>query len=228
MMTDIVTIGDATLYHGDGLEILPTLDKVDATVTDPPYGVELGASKETRAGRGLLKNAYKSYEDTYENFTEIVVPSIKCAVGLAKRAAVFCAGSNFSDLPKPDQMGAVYIKAATGRHSWGFNSLAPIAFYGTAAAMNVRGCRSVVLESSAASKQKGHPCPKPVQWMEWLVDLASVPSEIILDPFMGSGTTGVACVNLGRKFIGIEIERKYFDIACERIDAAYSQMRLFA
>ena len=63
--------------------------------------------------------------------------------------------------------------------------------------------------------------------MNELLYLFSNPNELICDPFMGSGTTGVACANLGRKFIGIEIERKYFDIACERIEAAYAQGRLF-
>jgi DNA modification methylase len=70
-----------------------------------------------------------------------------------------------------------------------------------------------------------HPSQKPVEVMRWCI-----PSDArsVLDPYMGSGTTGVACANLGRKFIGIEIERKYFDIACERIDNAYRQARLFA
>ena len=69
---------------------------------------------------------------------------------------------------------------------------------------------------------------KPVQWVECLIANCGTDDGTVLDPFMGSGTTGVACANLGRKFIGIEIEPKYFDIACERIDAAYRQGRLFA
>jgi adenine-specific DNA-methyltransferase len=73
-----------------------------------------------------------------------------------------------------------------------------------------------------------HPTQKPVSLMMHIVKVSSRAGGVVLDPFMGSGTTGVACVNLGRKFIGIEIERKYFDIACERIEAAYSQGRLFA
>jgi DNA modification methylase len=73
-----------------------------------------------------------------------------------------------------------------------------------------------------------HPTQKPVRVMEWAVSLLPEPALSILDPFMGSGTTGVACANLGRKFIGIEIEPRYFDIACTRIDAAYAQLRLFA
>lgn len=63
--------------------------------------------------------------------------------------------------------------------------------------------------------------------MRWAVNKASLQTEVVVDPFMGSGTTGVACMNLGRKFIGIEIEKKYFDIACERIEQAQKQVRLF-
>jgi site-specific DNA-methyltransferase (adenine-specific) len=73
-----------------------------------------------------------------------------------------------------------------------------------------------------------HPTRKPIALISELVFLFSRPASIVFDPFMGSGTTGVACANLGRKFIGIEMERKYFDIACERIEAAYAQLRLFA
>ena len=70
--------------------------------------------------------------------------------------------------------------------------------------------------------------PKPLSFIIKLVGKASLPDETILDPFMGSGTTGVAAMQLGRKFIGIEIEPKYFDIACERIENAQRQETLFA
>ncbi len=73
----------------------------------------------------------------------------------------------------------------------------------------------------------GHPTAKPIEWMERLVNIASLPGETILDPFMGSGTTGVACAKLGRRFIGIEIDPGYFEIACRRIDEAYRQRDLF-
>ena len=72
-----------------------------------------------------------------------------------------------------------------------------------------------------------HPCAKPIKTWTKLTNRATRYGETILDPFMGSGTTGVACANLGRKFIGIEIEEKYFDIACERIEATQAQGRLF-
>ena len=92
-----------------------------------------------------------------------------------------------------------------------------------------RDCGSVLRVPPVQSMAKNgrvHPTQKPVKLLELLIK--KTPPTIVLDAFMGSGTTGVACANLGRKFIGIEIERKYFDIACERIDAAYSQRRLFA
>jgi DNA modification methylase len=76
--------------------------------------------------------------------------------------------------------------------------------------------------------EKAHPCPRPLDLITHLVGQWVRPETICLDPFMGSGTTGVACAQLGRKFIGIEIERKYFDIACERIDNAYRQQKMFA
>jgi DNA modification methylase len=78
-----------------------------------------------------------------------------------------------------------------------------------------------------SAEKNGHPCPKPVGAWKWLVDKTAPAMGTVLDPFMGSGTTGVACANLGRSFIGIELERKYFDIACERIEAAHAQGRLF-
>ena len=78
----------------------------------------------------------------------------------------------------------------------------------------------------ASEGEKQHPTQKPLALMAWCMKW--IAGKTVLDPYMGSGTTGVACANLGRKFIGIEIERKYFDIACERIDNAYRQQRMFA
>ena len=75
---------------------------------------------------------------------------------------------------------------------------------------------------------KEHPVAYPVALPARCISAATLPDHVVLDPFMGSGTTGVACANLGRSFIGIEIEPKYFDIACKRIEAAYAQGRLFA
>lgn len=229
VLSDIVKIGDATLYHGDCLEILPTLDKVDAVVTDPPYGVNLGdhaGSKDNRL-KHLTKQGYESYQDTPENFKDVVVPAIEMSLDLSDRGAVFSVPPSMWLLPAPTAIGGVYLPNSVGRHSWGFSSLSHCLLYGKGRDVNL-GCKKTAIRNQAPSEKNGHPTPKPLQWMEFIVDLASRQNDTVIDPFMGSGTTGVACANLGRKFIGIEIERKYFDIACERIDAAYAQGRLFA
>lgn len=218
----------ATLYCGDCLAILPHLEGVDCVVTDPPYGVNLGkhgAANEKRPQFRAMAG-YESYEDTPENFDDVVVPAIKKAIGICGRGLVFSAGSMLWNLPKPSCVGGVYLPAGNGRCAWGFQNLAHCAFYGQCPDLNL-GAKHIVLRSTEASEENGHPCPKPIGWMKWAVGLASREEETILDPFTGSGTTGVAAVKLGRKFIGIEIEPKYCEIAKRRIIEAEGQFALF-
>lgn len=218
-----------TLYLGDCREILPSLGKVDAVVTDPPYGVNLGdhgGAADGRTSHVLVKGHYESYSDTEQNLVVIVVPAIELALSISRRGLVFCAGSQMWRFPKADAVGGVYMPSAQGRSKWGFSSLAHCMLYGSAPALNL-GAKATALYSTETAEKNGHPCPKPIGWMRWAVNLASLNGETILDPFMGSGTTGVAAVKLGRKFIGIEIEPKYFDIACRRIEEATKQQDLF-
>lgn len=229
MTARVEQIGDATLYLGDCREILPTLGKVDALVTDPPYGVNLGnhlAAKDGRLDHKLVKMGYINYDDTEDNLIAIIVPAVAAALALSRRGLVFCAGSNVWHFPRADIIGGVFIPSAMGRNKWGFTSFWPCLLYGRAPALHL-GARATALTSTEAAEPSEHPCPKPLGWMTWAVNLTSLVGHTILDPFMGSGTTGVACANLGRKFIGIEIEPRYFDIACRRIDEAYRQPRLF-
>lgn len=90
-----------------------------------------------------------------------------------------------------------------------------------------KGAKATAIYSTETAEKNGHPCPKPIGWMRWIVSLSTRAGETIVDPFMGSGTTGIASVELGRKFIGIEIEPKYFDIAVRRIQAAIDAPDLF-
>jgi DNA modification methylase len=220
-------IGDAELWLGDCPEILPTLGKVDTVVTDPPYGVRLGENNDKRARRhGLGKLPYESTDDTAENFEAVVVPVITKCIETFGRVASFMGGAGISKLPAVSGLGGVYVPSGAGRNSWGFICFHAVLMYGAAPLLN-RGARPTVFYNCDRAEINGHPVPKPISWMRWLVSLASEENETILDPFMGSGTTGVACAQLGRKFIGIEIEPKYFDIACRRIDDAYKQPRLF-
>jgi site-specific DNA-methyltransferase (adenine-specific) len=109
---------------------------------------------------------------------------------------------------------------------WGFAGYNPVLFYGKDP-RDGKGQSSVMTTLTGRPSDDRHPCAKPLGAMVWMVMKASLEGEMVLDPFMGSGTTGVACARLGRKFIGIEIEERYFDIACKRISREYEQLKLF-
>jgi len=232
-MTNPVVIGNAELWLGDCREILPKLGKVDAVITDPPYGVNLGKCGDRRGGKhGKNLRGYDNaeYDDSYESFVDYIVPRINAALDIAKRSLVWT-GPHIHEQRKPDAIGGVYCPAGTGRTGWGFKQILPVLLYGLSPTVSVGAgatCRTAFESSERPdSDSVGHPVPKPDGWMKWSVRLASLPSETVLDPFMGSGTTGVACMKLGRKFIGIEIEPKYFDIACKRIEDAQRQGDMF-
>jgi len=216
-MTECVQIGDATLYHGDCLEILPTLGKVDAVVTDPPYGLNGSTDKAAYEGG--------HFEDTPEYVATVCRRAVDMAVSKSKRAAISCGVPNVYRYAPASVVGAFVYPSAASWCAWGTPTISPILFYGKRPKSKVGALHCTVYSSDA--DKNGHPCPKPLKPWTWLVDRVTDSGDTVLDPFMGSGTTGVACANLGRKFIGIEIERKYFDIACERIAAAYAQGRLF-
>lgn len=214
------------VIEGDCLEVLKSLPTgcVDAVVTDPPYGVGLGNTKGTptneTGGHGLVRDAYESFDDSYENFVGLIVPRLLASIAIAKRAGVFT-GPHIHEQKKPDAIGGIFCPASSGRHSWGFKNFLPVLLYGTAPELHRGSTIPTAIQSSEIAEDNGHPCPKPIGWMKWLVQLCSRPGDMILDPFCGSGTTGVACVQTGRRFIGIEIEPKYVKIARRRIaDAA--------
>lgn len=225
-MTEKVEIGDATLYLGDCSEIVASLSAVDAVITDPPYGVAGAVNSKTKA-RGQ-KNGYGSFQDSVEYVAAVAVPIISSLVQVC-RVVVTPGNKCLTLYPPPDSFGAIYQPASVGLQPWGRADAQPILYYGKSPHggkdLPKFSCSYVLTEAPEAN---GHPCPKPLNFWTKLVYATSAPSETVLDPFMGSGTTGVACANLGRRFIGIEIERKYFDIACERIEAAYAQGKLFA
>lgn len=207
--------GGITIYCGDCRDVMPGI-VAETTITDIPYGVGLGVDKDMRKnGHGLGKGAYDDYEDTYENYCAIVVPALTHALSVTKRGAVF-SGPNIQELPKATAIGGVYCPAASGRHAWGFKTFLPILFYGIDPELH-NGARPNVLVSNVTTEKNGHPCPKPLRWMEWLIARASLANETILDPFMGSGTTLRAAKNLGRRAIGIDISEQYCEIAARRL-----------
>lgn len=216
-MTEPYYVDEAvTLYHGDAREILPGVT-ADVLLTDPPYGISLGSGGVGGSGprHGLAKSGYSTYEDTYEAYMQVVVPVIAHAVGMTTRAAVFT-GPHLQELPKAAAIGGIYSPAGAGRHPWGFKTFLPVLLYGTAPLLNL-GARPNVIRSTVKAEQNGHPCPKPIEWMRWLVDLVSLPGETIIDPFAGSGTTLRAAKDLGRKAVGIELDEHYCEIAAQRL-----------
>jgi site-specific DNA-methyltransferase (adenine-specific) len=230
----VEVIGDATLYLADCMEVLPTLGKVDAVITDPPYGI--GLTKKTSDFRGSqffdngesLK-ASILYDDSPEVVGAMVREMMPGLLGMADRAVIFCGPSMLFNYPKPAAIGAVFTVNGAGRCAWGFQCVHPILFYGKDPFLqDGKGGRPNSIRDEQPNREVvDHPCPKPLGWMNWAVWRGSRVGEVVLDPFMGSGTTGVAALQLGRKFIGIEREEKYFDIACRRIDDAMKQDQLF-
>lgn len=203
-----------TIYHADAREILPMLRDY-VLVTDPPYGVDMGKTKGSGGKHGLKLAAYDSIPDDYEAWKTLILPVISDAVKGAKRGCVFT-GPHLQEQPKADAIGGIYCPAGSGRHSWGFKTFLPVMFYGTAPNLQ-NGAKPNTLRSSATAEKNGHPCPKPLEWMAWLIGLASEPGDLIVDPFMGSGTTLRAAKDLNRRAIGIELSEKYCEIAARRM-----------
>lgn len=225
-LTRVEIIGDATLYLGDCREILPTLARVESACTDPPYGVNLGE----RTGSSRYQNEkYLSFEDTPEYVETVCVPAIRQTLSIADRLVMTPGNKCMWKYPQPDDVGIWYNPSSTNRGRWGFSHANAFIFYYGKDPHNVgRGMRpnSVSARSDSVSGID-HPCPKPLLFTEWLVERASLDGETVLDPFMGSGTVGVACARLTRKFIGIEIELQYFELACRRIETEQRQGHLF-
>jgi hypothetical protein len=192
------------LHLGDCRDVIPTLGKVDAVVTDPPYGVEY---------------SYLSFDDTEKAIIELIDGWLPDCRRLANVVA-FSTGRLTQWLyPRPSWILGWATRSGQGNTPWGFPCYWPILVYGKDPYLSRSlGSRPDTFFPLAVDIEEiDHPCPKPLNVWRWFVDRVSV-SGTIFDPFMGSGTTGVACVQLERRFIGIELEEKYFDIACHRID----------
>ena len=219
-MNRVETIGRATLYLGDCRDILPTLPKVDAVVTDPPYGIKADSTMAKASGfqgGGML--AAKSHYDATEWDSAPVDADLMRLVREGGRWNVIF-GGNYYDCP-PASCWLVWDKEVNGH-------FADCELAWTNLPKAVRRIRHMWngMLRKGQEERHGHPTQKPVEVMKWCI--GHLPhGDTILDPFMGSGTTGVAAVQMGRSFIGIEREPKYFDIACKRIEDAQRQGDMF-
>jgi DNA modification methylase len=220
----VETIGDCTLYLGDCRDILPTLGPVDAVVTDPPYGIALdtnnlrfsGGKGESARKRG--KRQGPAGGRPIANDAEPFDPAFLLALPGDK---IIWGWNNYPDaLPR----GACLVWLKRNDEAFGsFLSDAELAWMSKGHGVY---CRRD-LSNAGIANERVHPTQKPVGLMEW--SLGFIPkARTILDPYMGSGSTGVACVQQGRAFVGIEIDPVYYAAACRRIEEAYKQPRLFA
>lgn len=201
----VEVIGNATLYLGSCEDVLPTLGKVDAVVTDPPYGIGFAAQPtkwQRRAGK-----APEAWDDN----------PVPIVASLPDIAPSIIWGGNYYPLPQ-----------SRGWLSW-FKPDAPpsMANFELAWTSFDRNARQLSVSIGETNPERvGHPTQKPLRLMRW--SLSFVPdAALILDPFMGSGTTGVAAMLEGRSFIGVERDERYFALACKRIEDAQRQGSLF-
>tara|TARA_R110000765_G_scaffold141011_1_gene241751 strand:- start:815 stop:1519 length:705 start_codon:yes stop_codon:yes gene_type:complete len=210
-------IGDCTLYLGDCLEVMPALGKVDAVVTDPPYGIGMSGQKESIKRNGE-KGAWRIFHE--EKGWDKKTPEVEIFEAMRKISdhQIIWGGNYFADKLPVTRGWLVWFKAQTGLTM----SDAELAWTNIDQVLRLINLH----RSSMWRDGSNHPTQKPVALMEWC--LGFLPNaETILDPFMGSGTTLVACAKLGRKGIGIELDADYFEIACKRVQAAYDQPDLF-
>jgi len=209
----IETIGDCTLYLADCQDVLPTLGKVDAVVTDPPFGMDFQSNHRAIQHKAI-------FADDNEDLLKWAA-----TIPFSHSSYIFCRWDNLASMPKPKSV-INWIK-----NNWSMGDLKHeharqtemLLFYEGEYHFFPKGRPTDVVYADRTGNEL-HPTQKPVSLMQQIV---SWTDGVVLDPFMGSGTTGVACVKMGRKFIGIEREPEYFEIACKRIREAYSQPDFF-
>jgi site-specific DNA-methyltransferase (adenine-specific) len=246
----VETIGDATLILGDCLEILQEHAAVQAVITDPPYEADAHTMQRRVLGKGITRS-----RDLGNQPLPFAPLTPEQRDGLARWSATYCMGW-FLAFCQTEAVGTwraaveaagakwrragIWVKPdgspqLTGdRPGQGHEAIA-IAWCGKGRSEWNGGGKHGVFTfckhdngTGHGGAPKEHPTQKPIALMEHLVSLFTNPGDMVCDPFMGSGSTGVACVNQGRRFSGIEVNEEYFEIACSRIRAAYAQQRLFA
>lgn len=208
-----VTIGDCRLILGDCLDVMPYLEGVDACVCDPPYGIGASSKKFTN-GNSKTAQSY-SRDVCWDTKTpdRVVMDSV-----LKKAKSCIIWGGNYFNLP-PSRGFLIWDKTIHG------NSYADCEMAWCSMDMNAR----IKPLNMVATTLDGrvHPTQKPVKLMEWCITHLPKDTETILDPFMGSASTLVACAKMGRKSIGIELDPDYFEIACKRVQEAYDSPDMF-
>ena len=210
-MAEKVVIGNAELWHGDCREVLPLLPAHDLLLTDPPYGIGRDGKPPSTSSHG----GHKGYK--FMGWDADAPPAWLFGLMHEKAANLIIWGANY--YPQ-------HLRPSMGWLVWDKGQRISQSDCELAYSTLDKALRSMTLNRAAIAQDGAvHPTQKPVQVMAWCLNFAA-DAQTVLDPFMGSGTTGVACAQLGKSFTGIEREREYFDIACERIARAQAQGQL--
>lgn len=218
-------IGNATLYLADCREVLAQLPPVDLMLTDPPYGVRLA-----NHDRGGKTRSDRDWSIANDDSQELGTWALEWAA--ERNLPTFAFASPMKPWPgkwrqhlvweKGEHVGGGGDPALCWKANWELLQVA------RNDALTGRRDGSVLRFQAQMADYKLHPTPKPVDLLTYILTKATRPHQLVLDPFMGSGSTGVACTKIGRRFIGCEIDPEFFDAACKRIDAAARQSDLFA
>ena len=205
-------VGEHRLMCGSATDesIIKQIPKSDAIVTDPPYGVGVDYGP--------------SFTDTQENVAALIKEVMPILLDFECPTALTCGHRMMWDYPRPSWVMAWVHPAGNGRNPWGFTMFNPILAYGKdpylAQGLGSRGDTLVL--AADRDLETGHPAIKPLEVWQWLVErLSPSKGELIFDPFLGSGTTMVACQNLERKCIGVEIAPEYVAVALQRMQDAF-------
>jgi len=204
------------IYQGDARELIKNFDdkSIDLCLTDFPYGVGY---------------KYKSWDDTQENLEKLVSELMPELLRVCKRVVIATGTRNMFTYPRPTWVLCWYVPSGNGMNEWGFTTWNPILVYGKDPYLeNCLGSRADSIRHIESSEKNGHPCPKPITLWRKVLDRVSVKeTDIVLDPFMGSGTTAIACLEAKKNYIGFELEKEYIDITNKRINLFNSQPKLF-
>ncbi|WP_313326273.1 site-specific DNA-methyltransferase [Sphingobium yanoikuyae] len=238
-MSRVETIGRATLYLGDAREILPTLAPVDLVCTDPPYRVSKGGF----ASDLQLDGGFGGWMKEYGNQGDIVVCDLEFSEWLPLAFSVLAENAQAYFMTNGRNLKAMQQAAEDAGfrlHTilvWDKRAALPNKYYqnvtefglfmfkGKARTISDPGSKNLI--SIFQRDESPHPTEKPVELMKFWICNSSKAGQVVLDPFMGSGTTGVAALQANRDFIGVEMEERWFDIACRRIENAQRQGDFF-
>jgi len=193
------------LIHGNCLQVIKDFKPMqfDAVITDLPYG---------------NNTSYDEYQDSEENLINLINEFMPLALAVAKRVVITCGVANIYKYPEPKWILSWFTPAGTGSGPWGFCCWQPILVYGKDPYLQARlGRRPDSISFTGKSEKRGHPCPKPVPLMKWIVERTTLEGQTVLDPFAGQGTTLEACWELERDVTGIELSKTYYNIGVKQI-----------